>query len=208
MDSLCDGLDSDCDGRTDEAFTPESCGVGACVSQSDCVDGLATQCIPAAPLALTDITCDGVDDDCDGDIDEDCPEVRNILSFVQGEITDGRQTVHLTFTQRGLEAARAGLLPTQAAIEFDLGTGFSLANDAFVPGPSAANHPPSVQYDADNQGAVVFFFSLQGFAMPTGQLATLHLDLHEGPKTITFDFEGTFLAPEDANAVKSLVDLE
>ena len=207
-DSICDGLDSDCDGLTDEDFAPETCGVGACVAQSTCTDGVALACTPAAQPAMDDASCDGIDDDCDGDVDEDCADVRNLLTFVRGDLVNGRQAVQLTFTQRGLDAARAGRLPTQAAVEFDLGEGFSIAEGAVEPGEAAANHPPSVQYDADGQGAVIFFFNLQGLVLPTGEMATIYLDLNDGPRTMGFDFGGTFLAPEDANAVKSLVDLD
>ena len=83
----CDGLDNDCDGRTDEDFAatlyddggrPRTCeaGVGRCrqtaaVRCSD--DGLTTYC-PAEAMAApaeNDATCDEVDDDCDGMVDED-----------------------------------------------------------------------------------------------------------------------------------------
>ncbi|MBV72402.1 MAG: hypothetical protein CMH52_13845, partial [Myxococcales bacterium] len=73
-DATCDGIDDDCDGRTDESFVQadSACGVGACVSagRTSCVAG-ATQdsCVPGQ-AADDDTTCDGVDDDCDGRTDE------------------------------------------------------------------------------------------------------------------------------------------
>ena len=50
-----------------------TCGIGACaaVGASVCIGGVPTDtCVPGAPAA-GDATCDGVDDDCDGAVDED-----------------------------------------------------------------------------------------------------------------------------------------
>jgi hypothetical protein len=70
-DALCDGIDEDCDASTDEDYFPVSCGVGACVSQSACVDGAEQACEPELPIAVNDDDCDGLDDDCSGASDED-----------------------------------------------------------------------------------------------------------------------------------------
>ena len=69
-DAVCDGLDEDCDGRADEDFVPEGCGVGFCAAQSVCDGGLVRACEVGEPLAGADASCDGVDDDCDAAIDE------------------------------------------------------------------------------------------------------------------------------------------
>ncbi len=66
----CDGVDNDCDGTTDEDFQPAECGVGACASQSRCEGGAELPCVPGA-AAADDTTCDGRDDDCNGEADED-----------------------------------------------------------------------------------------------------------------------------------------
>ena len=74
-DDNCDGVDDDCDGSTDEAFAgvPTTCGDGACGASgtTSCSDGhIVDSCVPGTPAA-SDASCDGIDDDCDGTIDED-----------------------------------------------------------------------------------------------------------------------------------------
>lgn len=75
-DDTCDGVDDDCDGQVDEDFgTRESgCGKGACKRSGTirCVDGKRVDsCVAGAPPSQTDSSCDGVDDDCDGEVDDD-----------------------------------------------------------------------------------------------------------------------------------------
>jgi len=71
---ICNDLDDDCDGETDEDFDvqlPCEVGVGACVSAGTtrCGQDGALICT-AAPLAPSDELCDGRDNDCDEDTDE------------------------------------------------------------------------------------------------------------------------------------------
>ena len=69
----CDGVDNNCDGRTDEDFpVGEACalGEGRCMVQGalvcDAEGGVSCDATPGDPL---DEVCDGVDNDCDGAID-------------------------------------------------------------------------------------------------------------------------------------------
>ncbi len=76
-EEICDGRDQDCDGVVDEDVEPPRCypgpdgteGVGECVAGGRrCDAGRHVTCVGArTPLAER---CDGLDDDCDGRVDE------------------------------------------------------------------------------------------------------------------------------------------
>ena len=74
---ICNGLDDDCDGEVDEDFPTlgDTCtkGTGFCTTTGviACqLDGLGTYCT-AADVIVGEEFCNGLDDDCDGEIDED-----------------------------------------------------------------------------------------------------------------------------------------
>ncbi|OGQ90158.1 MAG: hypothetical protein A2289_19860 [Deltaproteobacteria bacterium RIFOXYA12_FULL_58_15] len=76
-DTTCDSVDDNCNGVTDENFSESEtvCGKGPCAATGvlTCTaDGEKVDtCQPAPALAVDDATCDSVDDDCDGFLDED-----------------------------------------------------------------------------------------------------------------------------------------
>ncbi|MSP26190.1 MAG: hypothetical protein EXR75_13735 [Myxococcales bacterium] len=75
----CNALDDDCDMETDEGFGAVTCGLGICkVTVDECTEGTFHPCIPGAPNPEGE-SCDGFDDDCDGEVDEGC-------SCINGEV--------------------------------------------------------------------------------------------------------------------------
>ncbi len=89
-ETLCDGLDGNCNGAPDEPFRTLGgpCfgdGIGACRTTGTFVcaaDGSAAVCdAPPAPAAGTE-TCNGLDDDCDGLVDEPRTAPGTSPSFV------------------------------------------------------------------------------------------------------------------------------
>jgi len=62
---ICDGLDNDCDGTTDEEGVAQ-CGVGECRRTASC-GAPPSSCIPGNPSPEI---CDGLDNDCDGITDD------------------------------------------------------------------------------------------------------------------------------------------
>ena len=68
----CDGKDDDCNGQVDDAIPQVTCGFGACsVTVDGCDNGGVPECTPLPAPSPTE-TCDGSDDNCDGQIDEGC----------------------------------------------------------------------------------------------------------------------------------------
>ena len=68
-DEECDLVDNDCDGKVDEGFGSSSCGLGVCVhTVANCENGQLQVCDPFQGAGPE--TCDGKDNDCDGQADE------------------------------------------------------------------------------------------------------------------------------------------
>jgi hypothetical protein len=75
LDNTCNGIDENCSGVADEGYVSvaTTCGVGACgrTGATSCVAGsVRDSCAPGAPTAET---CNGIDDNCDGIIDNAAP---------------------------------------------------------------------------------------------------------------------------------------
>lgn len=77
-EEICDGNDNDCDGEIDEGFDTlgDACtsGVGACTAAGTLVctgDGMDVECDAVAGTPAAMDLCDGIDNDCNGTVDDD-----------------------------------------------------------------------------------------------------------------------------------------
>jgi len=82
-DALCNGVDNNCNGQVDEGYVQDSsCFLpGACAAAdvaSTCVAGVETACQTGTPGVES---CNGLDDDCDGSIDEEVTNCGVVGSF-------------------------------------------------------------------------------------------------------------------------------
>ena len=102
-DATCDGVDDDCDGTVDDNFVSQEtfCGIGDCWSTGNtlCVAGVIEDTCQPLPPGPNDFYCDGIDEDCDGVVDEDFPlqsttcglggcESSGEIVCVAGEVVD------------------------------------------------------------------------------------------------------------------------
>ncbi|MBU1411967.1 hypothetical protein KKC22_10665, partial [Myxococcota bacterium] len=66
---VCDGLDNDCDGTPDDGLGSTTCGLGVCEhTVANCSGGTAQTCDPMQGAGTE--TCNSLDDDCDGVVDD------------------------------------------------------------------------------------------------------------------------------------------
>jgi len=87
---ICNGIDDNCNGDVDEGFDEigKPCGTGACSGTYICSDdGSMVVCDGNSPETET---CNGIDDDCDGKVDEGC--YGNGLTSCENGIKDGTET--------------------------------------------------------------------------------------------------------------------
>ena len=140
-DELCDQRDDDCDGSTDEAFADlgEPCTVGEGVCQRDGVrvcapDGRGTICGIDAGDAIVEL-CNGVDDDCDGNIDEAFADLDSACTVGVGACQVAGVTVCDVGGARTICDAQAGLPAAETCngvdddCDGDIDNGFDLGAD-------------------------------------------------------------------------------
>jgi hypothetical protein len=92
IDEICNGVDDDCDGTLDEGFEDsEGDGIPDCSDLDDDNDGVEDDydCKPFDASVSPDVLeiCNGIDDNCDGDIDE--KNAEGCLVFWQDIDADG-----------------------------------------------------------------------------------------------------------------------
>ncbi|MCA9649271.1 MAG: hypothetical protein KC501_05145 [Myxococcales bacterium] len=148
---VCDDIDNDCDGATDEGLPDITCGCGACEHTiASCINGFPQVCDPfegASPEI-----CDGIDNDCDCIVDED-----------QGNWTCGMNECEVTVPQciGGVPQPENTCVPIPGGPEI-CGDGIDNNCDGVAPpcaetflvGTDTATRPIDVIWAVDSSGSM------------------------------------------------------
>ncbi|MBI5196247.1 MAG: hypothetical protein HZA10_07985 [Nitrospirae bacterium] len=114
-DDNCNGIDENCNGIADDGYipTPTTCGMGVCLLTGEliCQNGSTVDtCTPGTPQ--TEV-CDGIDNDCDGLIDEGCmPDLIISALSVPSTATAG-QSITISDTTKNQGTTSAGASTTK-----------------------------------------------------------------------------------------------
>jgi len=83
-EEICNGVDDDCDGQTDEGQAPTACersnDFGTCTGTETCQGSAGRVCTALEPSAEA---CNGADDDCDSETDEDFVDEDGVYYTVE-----------------------------------------------------------------------------------------------------------------------------
>ncbi len=175
----CNGQDDDCDGQIDETWpelgSPCTAGLGICrrTGTYACrADGTGTECsvTPGPPAPGGEICNNGLDDDCDGQVDEGCQPC-----VAQPEICDGKDNDCDGAVDEGY-----GSIPCGSDIgECQKGT-TACVNGAVVCNGSTPPTSELCNNKDDNCDTVVDAFNESCYASPTGAAYTAGCDTNTG----------------------------
>ena len=123
-EELCDAKDNDCDGFIDDNLGQTTCGLGPCQhSVPNCVNGETKYCDPE--LGAGPESCDGIDNNCDGSIDEGLGTVscgQGDCFHVQDYCAEGKPSVCDPFAGVAVEVCDGADNDCDGLVDNGLGT--------------------------------------------------------------------------------------
>lgn len=180
-ETKCDGIDGNCDGNIDEWFQDlgkpcDDGALGTCVDKGviicDPMNSGKTTCdlaAPPAPLPPTPEKCNGIDDDCDGFIDEEMDPMAFDMDMIPGsnpavyvdryEASRPDATMQNAGISENVSCSKSGVLPWASASYSEAeaacasrGPGFRLCTAAELSaacngGMAGMNYPYGMMYD-------------------------------------------------------------
>ena len=170
---VCDGVDNNCDGTTDEGFDQDGDGVTVC--GGDCDDTNASV-YPGAP----EINCDGLDNDCN-------------------PVTpDNQNPVNATFNVTGV--TYGPVTPLEYGVDFVSGTDYTFGSTGSNPGEAGGRTWIFTDLIPTNYGGLWFTFNnienpRHSSQAPTGSMTFYSFDANTGVATFRSTAPLTWINP-------------
>jgi len=112
----CNGIDDDCNGTVDDGLGTISCGVGACANTgAACVAGKPGTCTPK-PAASSETCGDGIDNNCNGLVDEGCGCVYVSSTLGNDSTGTGASSAPYKTIMKAISVAGTGGLAKQVCV--------------------------------------------------------------------------------------------
>lgn len=78
LEEVCNNIDDDCDGLVDQFSRPCGSNIGICQEGAKtCIAGVFQGCVGGRDAELQEICKNSLDDNCNGETDESCPDCNN-----------------------------------------------------------------------------------------------------------------------------------
>jgi hypothetical protein len=181
---VCNGADDNCNGQIDEGLGQTTCGLGECKHTiENCINGQPQTCNPMEG-AVEEISPDGLDNDCDGTVDDNCPTLITLASF-DATAKSGRVVLNWS-TESEIENAGFNILRSES-----LSGPFVKINNSLISAKGSPTMGASYEYvDEDVKNRKTYYYKLEDIDL-NGQ-STMHGQVSATPRLIYGLFNQNF----------------